>query len=371
MTPRNPKSDYTFVNYLKCTDRLFDYLNLGLHYPLRKDYAKYVKWVAKSFSNRVAYNTSALSIEYDAEQALWVVGTSRGIYTARALVMGTGRSLNIPEVAEAARGPRVFHLNEYLSRITALDEPERIAVLGASQSAVEIILDLMSRFQHAEIHAIHRSFAFRQKDTSPFSDYVYFPEFIEYFYKIGKTGRASLQSQLRGTNYSSADKDVLNQLMVSVYEEGLDDKLRFHIRNNTVIDRILAEDSAVHLTLRERFLGTTDHLTVNALVLATGFKDLGEGPGKEHFPPLLRRVADQLERRQDYALDVQRDYRVVHTQGAKLYLNGMCESSHGFGDAGSFSLLSIRSAEIMKSLKDEFAAAPLRESASDCGIRKS
>jgi len=358
VTPRNPQSHYTFINYLKCNGRLFDYLNLGLHYPLRKDYAKYVTWVAGFFKDQVAYNTPAQSIDYDPESGLWIVETPRGAYAGRILVMGTGRSRNIPEMAEAALGARVFHLNDYLSHITSLHAPARIAVLGASQSAVEINLDLMARFPDAHIHAIHRSFSFRQKDTSPFSDYVYFPEFIEYFHNAGDIGRASLQAQLRGTNYSAADKDVLDRLMVSIYEEGLDGKKRVHVHNNTVLDRIEAGADAVALEIRDRYNGPAERLTVDALVLATGFKDLGAGPGKEPFPRLLNRVADQLERRADGALHVMRDYRVRHALGAELYLNGMCESSHGLGDAGSFSLLSIRSTEILDSLARQLAAAP-------------
>jgi L-ornithine N5-oxygenase len=34
-----------------------------------------------------------------------------------------------------------------------------------------------------------------------------------------------------------------------------------------------------------------------------------------------------------------------------VYLNGLCESTHGMGDAGSFSLLALRSARIARSLR--------------------
>src|SRR5262245_37633705 len=39
VTPRNPRSHYGFVNYLKQNDRLFEYLNLPTSYPLRREYA--------------------------------------------------------------------------------------------------------------------------------------------------------------------------------------------------------------------------------------------------------------------------------------------------------------------------------------------
>lgn len=47
VTPRNPVSPYGFLSYLKSKDRLFDYLNLGLEFPYRLEYARYVRWVAR------------------------------------------------------------------------------------------------------------------------------------------------------------------------------------------------------------------------------------------------------------------------------------------------------------------------------------
>jgi L-ornithine N5-oxygenase len=111
----------------------------------------------------------------------------------------------------------------------------------------------------------------------------------------------------------------------------------------------------VTLALRNRFREKATTLSLDAVVLATGFKDLGVGEGCEPYPPILAGVADDLQRRGDTALDVERDYRVRTKSELGLYLNGLCESSHGLGDAGSFSLLSLRSAEIAASLESHFA----------------
>lgn len=352
VTPRNPRSQYSFTNYLKCEGRLFDYLNLGLAYPFRKDYARYVAWVARHFDRCVSYSTQARKIRLDTDKQLWKVATSRGEYRARALVLGTGRSRNIPHMFRPALGPRVFHLCDYLKNLSAIaDSIKSIAVIGASQSAVEINLDLMARFPDLQIHAIHRNFAMRQKDTSPFSDHVYFPQFVDYFFSVNDAARQELQRQLRATNYSAADIDVLHKLYLNLYEEKLDGKDRFKIHNNTELVSVQADEQGVRLELRERYLDRHTMLDVDAVVLATGFKDLGTGEGCELFPPILSDVAPHLPRRADGALAIARDYCVPVEGDASLYLNGLCESSHGLGDAGSFSLLSIRSADILQSLE--------------------
>jgi L-ornithine N5-oxygenase len=352
VTPRNPKSHYTFTNYLFESGRLYDFLNLGILYPLRKDYSKYIQWVASHFDHLVTYQTHAQGVFHDRGNDCWRVVTDRGEYTADALVIGTGRSRNIPKVFSGHLGPRVFHFCDYMFRIQDLAPSlTSVAVIGASQSAVEINLDLIKRFPDAEIHVVHRSFSMRQKDTSPFSDHVYFPEFVDYFHGSNREAREDLQRQLRSTNYNSADIDVLHQLYLSIYEERLDGRNRILLHNNTVVDGASVGEGEVSLKLRERFSGRCDVIDVDAVVLATGFLDLGQGEGKEPFPSLLSEVAPHLARTDCGDLLVDRDYQVKSSFGLPLFLNGLCENSHGLGDAGSFSLLSARSSEILSSLK--------------------
>ncbi|KAB0564925.1 SidA/IucD/PvdA family monooxygenase [Pseudomonas palleroniana] len=53
-----------------------------------------------------------------------------------------------------------------------------IGVVGSNQNTVEVALDLIARLPDKDIYSLHRSFSIRPKGTSPFSDKVYFPEFI-------------------------------------------------------------------------------------------------------------------------------------------------------------------------------------------------
>src|SRR5262245_11026169 len=57
-TPRNPRSRYTFTNFLFEHDRLFEHLNLGMLHPFRTEYDQYVRWVASHFADRVLYRHS-------------------------------------------------------------------------------------------------------------------------------------------------------------------------------------------------------------------------------------------------------------------------------------------------------------------------
>jgi L-ornithine N5-oxygenase len=357
VTPRNPKSHYTFVNYLKETGRLFEYLNLGLTYPLRKEYARYISWVASHFDAVVRYRTEVAGLElvsHSSEQ-VWRATTRGGeTYLARGLVVAPGRTPRIPPEFGPHLGAEIFHLNHYLRNMDALGEAaQRIAVIGASQSAVEILLDLMDRKPDAQIHAIQRTFGFRLKDTSPFSDHVYFPEFVDYFYGLSEPSKEDLRRQLRQTNYSSADGDVLHQLYLRMYEERLDGKDRFHLLNNTAVETVGKAEGGWKLRVRQTHTGQKQTVEVDAVVLATGFLDFGPPPLGQPYPELLEAVSHRLPLDEKGVVVVERDY-AVNLRGGEgspgLYLNGLCESSHGLGDAGSFSLLSLRAQDIATSL---------------------
>lgn len=359
VTLRNPQSRYTFINYLKQVGRLLDYLNLDLHYPLRKDYARYIAWVAEHFHDHVEYQSDVETIEFFDDPSsgamLWRLATSDGAERfARSLVFGPGRQPCLPDAFRPHLGPRVFHLAEYLRRISLLAPSKaHVAVVGASQSAVEILLDLMKRDDDLRISAIYRSFSFRLKDTSPFSNHVYFPDFIDYFYNAPLGSRMQLEEQLRPTNYSSVDGDALHELYLRLYEEKLDGRQRLTLRNNTVVDSVQETDDRVVLETREVHTGHTDTFDVDAVVLATGFLNFGVGSEHESYHPLLAEVMPALATDDRGVIRVERDYSVPTTVGPAaplLYLNGLCESTHGLGDAGSFSLVSLRAAAIANSL---------------------
>lgn len=362
VTPRNPRSRFSFINYLHEEGRLFEYLNLGVRYPLRKDFAKYVTWAADQFSNLVLYNTSVTGIGItdspDGNGKVYSVelnGEEKVL--CRGLVIGTGRTANIPDQFKELVGARVFHLNHYLERLNAISkkaDPKKIVVIGGSQTAIELVLDITTRYPDTEVLMIMRSFSVRLKDTSPFSERVYYPEFVDYFFNSSLVSRKDLTCQLAPTNYSSADKDVIDALYLRLYEQRLDGRERIKIINNTEILAARANRDGVSMDVREIHRDVTTTLDVDCVVLATGFRNLGTGAGQERVPLLLAPIFDQFKKDEEGVLFVNRDYSLSPADNSSeippVYLNGLCESSHGLGDAGSFSLLSIRAQELANSL---------------------
>jgi L-ornithine N5-oxygenase len=369
VTPRNPRSRYTFTNFLFENNRLFEHLNLPLPHPLRLEYNQYIKWVAGHFAHQVEYGCSVTALTPVLDPATgrltsYRIQDARGDeWFARSIVLAPGRTPNIPEPFSALSDSRIVHLNDFLpalERATANQRRPRVGVIGGSQTAVELLLHLAGQGCCQRILGVNRNFGFRLKDTSPFSDEVYFPKFVDTFFHASDAVKNRLRQELVFTNYSASDRDVLDALYVLLYRNrilGRDDVAVLH---NTEVQSVSASSSGVRLALRSTLDGSLSHEELDLLVLATGFKDLGTGPQREPFPALLANLAPHLDLRNG-AIRVEYDYRVGFQsppdQGAPLFLNGLCESSHGMGDAGSFSLLSLRSAAITQGLSTSLLQA--------------
>jgi len=361
VTPRNPRSRYTFVNYLHEQGRLFKHLNLPVDHPLRKEYARYIQWVAETVPADVDYgrNVTAIRLAGDAAEVRTADG---GSYLGRSVVVAPGRSPYLPAVFDGVPFPRAVHTSRFLPGIADLDRDwaGTLAVVGASQSAIEVLLDLSTRFPAARIVNVMSGYGYRLKDTSPFSEEVYFPEFVDYYYRASEEGKQRLRDQLRPTNYSSADRDVIDALYLRMYEDELDERRRMTLLGNRLITAARHDDGGVTLDLTERITGAREQLTADRVILATGYRDLGTKGRTEQLPPLLREVAEVLRVDPETGLSVGFDYRVENsTQGAgapPIYINGLCESTHGLGDAGSFSLLALRSKAIVDSLRQRLSA---------------
>lgn len=354
-TLRNPRSRYTFLNYLHEVGRIIEHLNLPGRFPLRSEYAAYIKWARRHFDHLVDYGQRAERVEvttYAGRPAYAVTTATGATYLGRCLVVAPGRTPYVPAPFDQVDDKRVFHFTEYLYRLDALLEPPaNVVVIGGSQSAVEITLDLARRFPDTQVHNYVRSFGLRLKDTSPFSEEGFFPEFTRYYFDAPRPSKRILDAFMRPTNYSSADEDVLHELYQLIYEQRLADRQRVWVTGNRQVRSVDQSDGGIHLTVEEVHTGELERVDADAVVLATGFRDLGPAENQEPYPGVLSGIADRLSFDDGY-LRVSTDYLVETRDAPPLFLNGVCETSHGIGDAGSFSLLSLRTAAIQRRLAD-------------------
>ncbi|WP_024904910.1 lysine N(6)-hydroxylase/L-ornithine N(5)-oxygenase family protein [Robbsia andropogonis] len=365
-TPRNPRSRYTFLNYLHENGLLFKHLNMDLMMPMRPEYARYIGWVAAQFSHCFVGNTTVASITVDEKSTAYRIETTRGeCYLARHVVLGTGRPPRIPAIFDQHQSDRVVHFSKYLTAIRKLvaDGARKIAVLGSSQTAAELMLHLTKQFPQLEVDGIMRRFAFPLKDTSPFMSEIYFPEFTEAYFKATPELKKRFDRDVVRTNYGAADMDVIEEIYKQIYHDTLSGKNKLTLHRMTDITDVASTPDGVTLTMNHHLESLTRQREYDGVILATGFRNFGPGTEDINVPPLLNNVRDYLVLEEN-SLAVNRDYSAVMRPGmsGKIFMNGLSEAMHGMGDAGSLSLASIRAKEIV----DAMSTTEVKVASHDC-----
>lgn len=344
VTLRNPRSRFTFTNYLFEKGRLQDFINLKTFFPSRQEFNDYLSWSARQFEDCCAYHEEVLEIipeKRDDEVSLLRVKTQNHAGTtrerlARNLVISTGGGANIPECfRDLKKDTRVFHSSNYLSSINQLTGARRIAVIGAGQSAAEIFLDLHGRSNDLKIDLIMRARAMHPSDDSPSVNEIFNVEFTDYMFSRSPEEREKLLAEFRHTNYAAPDIDQIQQIFKILYAQKVSGCTRHRLFCHYETRSVSATPEDIRLTLQN--LDTHQLLDegYDAVVLATGYT-------RTQHKTLLAPVASYLS---EFAVD--RHYRLASAPQFKpaIFLQGACENTHGISDT-LLSVMALRTREI-------------------------
>lgn len=181
-TLRDPTSKFTFVNYLKCKNRLVAFTNLSTFLPLREEYNDYMTWCADHFADHVAYGQETVSVTPNGNQKgpirSWRVVSenidthAKNDVTTRHVVVAVGGKPKIPPgLSSDVSEPRIIHSSAYAREVPRLlEDPKQVynlAVVGGGQSAAEIFNDLQSRYPDSYITLYTGASALKPSDDSP------------------------------------------------------------------------------------------------------------------------------------------------------------------------------------------------------------
>lgn len=179
-TFRDPKSYFTFLNYLKENDRLEAFTNLSTFLPHRREFSDYLSWAAEHFDDQVQYSTAAESVDplisVEGKVSGWRVSASRNgtrkSYTTRNLVIATGGKPQLPDFLQNI-SPSIIHSAHYLYSVPShipKNKPEsdlNLVVVGGGQSSAETFNDLTSRYPQAKVTLYTTASALKPSDDSP------------------------------------------------------------------------------------------------------------------------------------------------------------------------------------------------------------
>lgn len=357
VTLRDPRSSFSFVNYLHEQGRLIDYINLKTSFPTRLEFHDYLQWAAARLAPVCDYGTEVIEVrpvgEGDRVDLLAVDIVRDGVresVEADSVVVGAGLRPRLPRGVEPS--PRVWHSDAFLSALAALPASahRRFAVVGAGQSAAEIVEYLHAGYPDAAVHAIFGRFGFAPADDSPYANRIFDPATIDEFHGAPADIRERLLRVHANTNYSVVDLDLIEELYRREYSELVQGSRRLHIENVSCVERVADGPDGVALTIRDESRGTTREIEVDAVVFATGYEPVS-------VDDLLPALASRFARDEQGRVIVERDYR-LRTDDAfapAVYLQGGTEHSHGL-TSSLLSAVAVRAGEIADSLDARRAA---------------
>ncbi|MGH3674522.1 MAG: lysine N(6)-hydroxylase/L-ornithine N(5)-oxygenase family protein [Mycobacterium sp.] len=340
VTLRNAKSDFTFVNYLSKHGRLVDFIGRHTLFPSRVEFHDYLEWVAGHFTDQVRYGQRAVKVS--ATRAGFAVHTETGqIMPAGTLVLGAGLRPVLPKGVE--RTARQWHSHCLLSGLAGLrsDSPQRFAVVGAGQSAAEVVAHLHQSYPRAEVHAVFTRYGYSLADDSSFTNRIFDPAAVDDFFGADELVRRRLLDYHRSANYSAVDLQLIEELYSREYAERVAGTRRLFMHNASEIVDAQESSDGVRLTITNLANHSEESLDCDAVVYATGYAPtdvksfLGELAGHYEFDVSGRPV-------------VTRDYRLAgkSTAPGDVFLNGSVEHTHGLG-ATLLSNVAVRAGEIV------------------------
>jgi L-ornithine N5-oxygenase len=358
VTRHNPRSKFTFLNYLKVNGRLTDFADLRDFFPTRLEFNDYFQWCAKGFAQAVRYDTVVTSIAPVAGDGEIVEALEIGLTNARTgerefvrtrnAVLGLGYTPVMPKSASTEQNGRVFHsittLPSLDGRFASKEAPYSFMVAGGGQSAAEIVLHLLRQYRNARVTVVSRGFVFRSKDSNAFVSAFYTGGAADDFYDLDDESRRMLLATLDESNYSAADADLLRELAKTVYADKVEGRKRLDLRSFTELSDVEETSSKVKATCWSRTDKAATTVEVDGLCLATGFNDAA-------LKYALTGVNEFIKRDATDEYCVNREYRLETKPGFKpgIYVQGYARNYHGCTE-GTISDLPHRAHRIIESI---------------------
>lgn len=269
VTPVDPTSRYTFLNYLKQRGVLYQFINRKTSSVSRNQYDHYFRWVAGQLPT-IRFASRVESIRFDGELFHLVVNGEP--YRARHIAVATGLQRMVPDCAQPHLGDTVFHVQDYVQRRSHL-EGARIAVVGGGQSGAEVVMDIMESVPHRELGWYGRRVSFSQLEDNCFINDMYVPSFTYVFRDAPMERRRELIDKL------AMSSDGINQsLLDSIYRLAFersyfaDEPRRYDFRSGQELVDLQRGADGLTLHLKSWIDGREWSVQADAVVLATGFR---------------------------------------------------------------------------------------------------
>ncbi|KAB8139348.1 SidA/IucD/PvdA family monooxygenase [Gracilibacillus oryzae] len=278
VTFANPKSKYTFLNYLHAHNRLYKFFFFHKFEMPRAEYAAYLKWAADQLPS-CHFQSEVMDVidhhdHYEVVVNHWGLNEQKSYFTKH-IAMGTGQTPIMPvDTGNNVEIEDVFHSSQYIYHKTHTLKANNITVVGSGQSASEIFYDLLKLQEHYTFHLTWytRSPGFLQLDNSKLGQEVFSPDYVDYFHQLDFQSRVGSLDHL-GQLRKGIDGETLHSIHELLYHRSVNnEQLPVTIQPLTEINAVRKDKDTLTVSAQQWQKEDSFTFTTDKLIMATGYK---------------------------------------------------------------------------------------------------
>ncbi|WP_377891603.1 lysine N(6)-hydroxylase/L-ornithine N(5)-oxygenase family protein [Alkalihalobacillus sp. R86527] len=353
VTIADPKSPYTFINYLHENDRLYQFYFFNKLDIPRKEYNAYTRWVASKLSN-CRFGKRVIDVTYHKEEQYYEVVVedtkTSEVETIKTkhVVLGTGSIPNIPKGFDQYPIEDVLHTNHYLHHEKELKQADSVSVIGSGQSAAELFYDLLmdQKHYHYKLNWFTRSAGFFQLESAKLGQEVFSPDYVSYFHRLSFEERKDALSTL-GPLRKGIDPETLKAIYDLLYHRSSESSYPdVIIQPLTEVNGIEKNGKTYRLECRQWQEDHSFTVDTDKVLLATGYKP--------HFPEWFTKIHDDIEWEDEQRYKVTLNQQLVFKDKRENHFFTLTNIEHSHGAGATNLALSVeRNKRILNTVAGE------------------
>lgn len=339
VTPVDPTSPYSFLNYLVQNGLFNAFMNTGRKVVTRREFEMYCQWVTRELDSRLQFNSAVSSVDFNGSNFVITAGGEQ--FTSKHICIGTGLTPRIPECTTALISKNFFHAKS--SELADLNvDGKDVVIIGGGQTGVEIFRNnFKSKWGKAKsLKLITGRSALQPLDESPFTNEFFTPNYVEEFFHIDPSKKEPIvksQKLASDGNTPAYLEEIYRELYQLKFVEGSSQDIQ--ILPSRRLNEAREINGKYLLVLENNFSEGQDEISADIVILCTGFSNT--------IPKILDPIRSNISFDEEERFVFNKDFSVKWNGSLdnKVFALNFSRHCHGISEPQT-SLMAWRSATI-------------------------
>ncbi len=335
VTMADPTNPYSYLNYLKHQNRLYNFYFLQRLEMPRNEYNHYCQWAASQLDS-CEFGTKVTSVVPVGEQIHQYEVSCEDLesgetktYLAKNIILGVGTVPSLPAPLQGMDQEDVFHSSTFLDHTARCKKAKSITVIGSGQSSAEIFRELLKERQEYgySLNWVTRSQGFFPMEETRLSLEHFSPEYVDYFYDLPQDKKDEVFSGQQ-LLYKGISPHTITDIYNLLYEQSVGGKeMDVMLMPLTEINGLKKKEdgSGYELECRQWQKNKNFLLESEVVVAGTGYRPL--------IPKCLEDLQDLIEWDEKGRYHVTKDYRLrlKREASSNIFVHSGMQHTHGVG----------------------------------------